>query len=275
MTLGDMAAAVLNEYKEPVAGSSAMSLDSVYDALNWTYLDVFNEPTDNTYLREADYTFPTVPDQQTNGAIVAGATSIVLENSDAFPNATRNILLDEKDWATYGVNTVATETLSTVTGVSVDHASGTWVQLGYPLSSISDIDEHEIRSVTVDGIKYDKVTATQWLDVSQNRYRKYTIFKEYMYFPRNTAITEVTVLYNRKITTMTTPATDKPTLIPGKFRPSVLVYGAILKMGIRDDMRTGWEWYEKQHELGKRKFFARGNNEVKSEGPITRPSIYD
>lgn len=274
MTFTQICSAVLTEYKEPVAGSNAVPLDVVEDAVNSVYMDIFNEPEDDTYLREANYEFPTIADGTLDGALAVGATTIVLESSDNFPNATRKILINSREFAQYTGNTVATETLTGVTGIETTHDDGETVQVGYPLSSITDIDEQEINAVYVDGIKHEFKEPSVWLNVAGYQYGYYTIFDGYFFFPQTSSAQDVQVIYNKKLTLMTATS-DKPTLIPGKFREALLVSGAISRIGVRDDMRTGWDVHQARYMRELKKFYAGLNNRIKSKGPLMRPSVYD
>lgn len=273
MTFTQICSAVLTEYKEPVAGSTPVPLDVVEDAVNSVYMDIFNEAEDDTYLREANYELTTVPDGTTDGATAVGAANIVLEDSSSFPNATRKVLIDSKDFATYTSNDLAT-TLGGVTGVQHSHADGVKVQLGYPLSSITDIDEQEINAVYVDELLYKFYQPAVWLNTADSQYRRYTIYDGYFFFPETSAAQKVTILYNKQLTLMTAAA-DKPTLIPGKFREALLVSGAVMRIGVRDDMRTGFDWHQQRYYRELKKFYASGNNRIKTKGPIMRPSVYD
>ena len=273
MTFTQICSAVLTEYKEPVAGSNAIPLDVVEDAVNSVYMDIFNEPEDDAYLREANFEFATVADATTNGALVVGDTTITLEDSSDFPNATRKILIDSKDWAQYTTNDLVTD-LTVVTGIQHAHADGVKVRLGYPLSSITDIDEQEINAVYIDGLLYKFKQPAVWLNVADSQYRNYTIFDGYFFFPETSAAQKVGIIYNKELTLMTATG-DKPSLIPGKFREALLVSGAIMRIGVRDDMRSGFEWHEKRYYRELKKFYSFANNRIKTKGPIMRPSIYD
>lgn len=264
--------AVLTEYKEPVAGSNAVPLDVVEDAVNSVYMDIFNEPEDDSYLREANYEFPTVPDGTLDGSLSVGAVTITLESAANFVNATRKILINSREFATYATSDLAT-TLSGVTGIQTTHDDGEKVQLGYPLSSITDIDEQEINSVKVDGIPYYFKDPSVWLTVG-NQYGFYTIFDGYFFFPQTSAAQDVQMIYNKKLTLMTT-TTTKPSLIPGKFREALLVSGAIMRIGVRDDMRSGWDWHQARYMRELKKFYAGMNNRVKTKGPLVRPTVWD
>lgn len=273
MNLGEITSAVLNEYKEPVTGSAAVPLDTVVDAVNSTYMDVFNESEDDAYLREANFEFPTVADGVLDGDLAIGAVSITLENSSGFPDATRKMLIGGTDFADYTGNDLAT-TLSGVTGVQLTHDSGQRVRLGYPLSNITDIDEQEINAVYVDGLKFSFKEPSTWLNVEDFQYRFFTIFDEYFFLPQTTQAQPVQIIYNKQLTLMDL-TTDKPTLIPGKFREALLVSGAVTRIGVRDDMRTGFEWHQERHRREVKKFYAFANNRVKTKGPNRRPSVYD
>lgn len=273
MTLANITSAVLNEYKEPVVGSAAVPLDTVVDAVNSVYMDVFNEAEDDAYLREANFEFPTVADGELDGAVAIGAVSIVLADSSGFPNATRKILINGADFAQYTTNNLTT-TLSVVTGVQLAHASGEKVRLGYPLSGITDIDEQEINAVYVNGIRYKFKEPSVWLSVSGAQYESYTIFDGYMFFPETTAAQSVQIVYNKELTLMVA-TTDKPTLIPGKFREALLVSGAVMRIGVRDDMRTGFDWHQARYMRELKKFYAFANNRIKTKGALQRPTVYD
>jgi len=274
MTFGDLCSLVLREYKEPVTGSTAVSLDLVEDMVNTTYYDIFNEPADASYLREANYEFATIPDAYVgSGGIAVGATSIVLQDSSNLPNAERKVLINGREFATYTSNDLAT-TLSGVTGVQTAHSEGESVQVGYPLSDITDIDEQEINSVRVDGVEYKFKDPSVWLNVSSYQYQHYTIFDGYMFFPRTSAAQYVQMIYDKKVTLMAN-TTDKPTLIPNKYRVPLLVSGAVAKIGVRDDMRTGWDYHKNEFNTTIKKFYATGNNRIKTKTPIRRGSVYD
>jgi hypothetical protein len=271
MTFTQICSAVLTEYKEPIAGSSAVPLDVVKDAVNSVYMDIFNEPEDDTYLRESNFEFAITPDSTLNGGLAVGATSIVLQSAVNFPNATRKILINSREFATYGVSDLTT-TLSSVTEVQTTHEDGEGVQLGYPLSSITDIDEQEINMVKVDGMHYEFKQPSVWLNRPQ--YGFYTIFDGYFFFPETAQAQNVQMIYNKKLTLMVTDG-SKPSLIPGKFREALLVSGAITRIGVRDDMRTGFEWHQARYYRELKKFYAFANNRIKTKGPLRRPSVYD
>jgi len=273
MTLTQICSAVLNEYKEPVTGSNAVPLDTVEDAVNSVYMDVFNEPEDDSYLRESNYEFPTVADGTLDGALAIGAITIVMEDASGFPNAARKVLINSREFAAYTASDLVT-TLSGVTGVQTTHEDGEKVQLGYPLASITDIDEEEINAVYVDGTKYDFKDPSVWLSVSGAQYGYYTIFDGYFFFPQTSQAQDVQIIYNKKLTLMT-DGTHKPSLIPGKFREALLVSGAIMRIGVRDDMRTGYQWHEGRYYRELKKFYAMANNRIKTKGPSRRPSVYD
>lgn len=273
MTLSQICSAILTEYKEPVAGSNAMPLDVVEDAVNATYMDIFNEPEDDSYLRESNFEFSTVADAKLNGSLAVGATSIVLEDSSAFPNAARKILINSREFATYTTNDLAT-TLSGVAGVQTTHEDGETVQLGYPLSSITDIDEQEINALTIDGLPCGFKDPSVWLNVQDYKFTHYTIFDGYFFFPQTSQAQDVQIIYNKKLTLMT-ETTSKPTLIPGKFREALLVSGGIVRMGVRDDMRTGIEFHKVRYDRELKKFYAMANNRIKTKGALVRPSVYD
>ena len=273
MTFTQICSAVLTEYKEPITGSNAVPLDVVEDAVNSVYMDVFNEAEDDSYLREANYEFATVADGALDGALAVGDTSIVLEDSSDFPSATRKILINGREFAQYTTNDLST-TLSGVTGIGTTHADAEKVQLGYPLSSITDIDEQEINAVFVDGTKYDFKEPSVWLNVPGYQYGYYTIFDGYFFFPETSSAQDVQMIYNKKLTLMTA-TTDKPSLIPGKFREALLVSGAIMRIGVRDDMRTGYSWHEGRYYRELKKFYAFANNRIKTKGPLRRPCVYD
>ncbi len=274
MTFTQLCSAVLTEYKEPVAGSNAIPLDVVEDAINSVYMDIFNEPEDDAYLREANFEFPTVADGTLDGDLAVGAVTIVLENSDDFPNATRKILINNREFAQYTTNTVGTETLSVVTGVETTHDDGEKVRLGYPLSSITDLDEQEINAVYVDGLLYKFKQPAVWLNVGGIQSMTYTIFDGYFFFPETSAAQDVQIIYNKELTLMTATG-DKPSLIPGKFREALLVSGAVTRIGVRDDMRTGFDWHQARYQRELKKFYAFANNRIKTKGAIMRPSVYD
>ena len=82
-----------------------------------------------------------------NGAILSGATSIILTSSGDF-DASGNIYIGAesisatKDSAAYTSNTLSTNTLGTVTGVSANHASGrdVWQNANFGLPTFYTID---------------------------------------------------------------------------------------------------------------------------------------
>ena len=264
---------VLNEYKEPVTGSSAVSLDTVKDAINSVYMDVFNEPEDDAYLREGNYEFPIFPDGVLATALSIGDTSIVLESAVNFANSARGLLIEDTDIAAYTGSDLTT-TLTGVTGVQAAHDAGVSVRQGYPLSVITDLDEQEINVVKVDGITYGFVQPSLWFNSYGSQYNTYTIYNGNLYFPKTTALQSGSMIYNKELTLMTN-TTDKPALIPGKFREALLVSGAVMRIGVRDDMRTGYEWHEGRYRRELKKFYAFANNRIKTKGPIIRPSVYD
>lgn len=74
---------------------------------------------------------------------------------------------------------------------------------------------------------------------------------------------------------MLSNTTDKPLFVPGNWRYDLLVSGAIERIGVRDDMRTGWDWHAENYEDKLKAFIAELNNPVKTDSPNRRPSVYD
>lgn len=275
MTLGEVASAVLQQYHEPVTGSSAMDIDLVYDTINSVYFELFNEPVDLSYYREKSFTFQSVADTTINqtGGVSPGDTSFVVADSTSFPNATRTILIGNTDFATYTGNTVLTNTLTGVSGIDVAQDEGVSVRLGYPISSISGIDEEQITAVWVNGLRFDYEPPESFLSVDKPHYLKFSILESNLYLPLGTATGIATLTYFQEVVVMDDVG-DKPSLIPGKFRYGLLVHGAVTRLGVRDDLRTGYDWHEAQYEKNKKRFFALGNNRVKTKGANMRPSVY-
>lgn len=276
MALSDIASAVLQEYHEPVTGSTEMPLDLVYDKINIIYLELFNSPIDLSYYRESRFTFITIQDQTLFADSVVGATSVQITDSTTWPNATRSILLSDREFDIYTANTVAAPgTLSGLTALAAPHTAGDPVRISYPLSNISDIDEQELNRLFVDGIPYDFEKPEIFFTVTQSHAFRFTVFQSNLWLPTSVGDSrDATLIYQKKVVPMTDVAA-KPTLIPPKWRPGLLVSGAISRLGVRDEMRTGWDWHQAKYQETTKMFYALGNNRIKSGAPILRPSMFD
>ena len=270
MTFTEICSAVLTEYKEPVAGSSAVPLDFVEDMVNTVYFDIFNKPELRSYRREDEHTFPTFENQLiADAGISIGDITVDLDDSSEWP-ATGTACINKSDFFAYTANDLATE-LSGVTGVQVDHDGGERVELGYDLPTT--IDEQLLKSVAVTGLLYNFIPPSQYFTVMGVYGRTYTILEKKFYSSISTAST-VNMIFEAKLTALSAVG-DKPAMLDGKWRPSLLVSGVIQRIGVRDDMRTGWDWHANNYETKLKQFIAEQNNPIRSEHPSRRPSIYD
>lgn len=270
MTLGDICNAVLTEYKEPITGSNAVPLDYVEDMVNTVYFDIFNRPELQSYKRETDYTFMSKAEQLVGaGGVLSGAVSLLLDDSSLWP-ATGTACINNRDFFAYTAN--AANTLTGVTGIQADHDEGDRVELSYALPT--DIDAQLLRNpLYVEGAEYTYLPPSQYFQADRHSLC-FTVFKGRLYVSA-TDIQTFTLFYEATLTAMSTPATDKPTMIEGKWRPGLLVSGVVQRIGVRDDMRTGWDWHAQKYENDLKMFIAHQNNPVRSEHPSRRPSVYD
>ena len=269
MTLGDLTNAVFTEYKTPVAGTSALSIDYVEDIINAVYFGVFNSPELRSYSKKAEKTFQTKANQKLGADLLASAVTVVLDDSSDWP-ATGTVCIDKKDFFAYTANDLVL-TLSGVTGVDVDHDEGDAVELSY--AAPSDIDEQQNIELHSGANVYTYTDPEKYFTPSSYDYRSFTIYKTRLYAP--IADSQIaTLFYNTKLTALATPATDKPTLIPGRHRYDLLVSGAVERIGVRDDMRTGWDWHAENFKKAKKLFIAEMNNPARSLNS-NRPSKYD
>jgi len=144
--------------------------------------------------KETGYTL--VTDTAINGAIAAGATSIVVDDSSGFGASGVAALWGSyrPDYAAFGANNLTT-TLSTVTGVNFAHADDETVSLLYALPS--DFDSFRSEEGFQDGVSVD---GREFFFTSGAPYgRKFTIYDngttKYLHFPRGLT-GKVFVLYN-------------------------------------------------------------------------------
>lgn len=266
-TFSDLYTAVLTELKEPSAGSNAIALATVKDKLNEAYYDVFNEPYDQAYVREKSYEFTTVADTTTTASVAVSAVSITATDSSDFGSSGK-FLLNGTDIVTFSANA---SNVFTVTGVSQAHDSGAVIQYLYSLPS--DIDEQEVMYLNVNGTPYTYVSYTDYFN-RRTQSNVFTIFDSKLYLPQGQAEQRAIMTYMQSLTLMSADA-DKPTLIPNKWRKPLLVYGAVAKLGARDDLRTGWDWYEQKYREAVIKFYAEANNRIRSKNRRNHGSVYD
>mgnify|MGYP001607605137 CR=1 FL=1 len=172
------------------------------------------------------------------------------------------------DIVTYTANAA---NVFTVTGVSQAHDSGVTIQYVYSLPS--DIDEQEITYLNVNGTQYTYVSYTDYLN-SRTQSNVFTIFDSRLFLPQGQAKQIAIMTYMQSITVLSGD-TDKPTLIPNKWRKPLLIYGAVAKLAARDDLRTGWDWYEQKYKEAVIKFYAEANNRVRSKNRKNQGSVYD
>lgn len=271
---------VLRELKEPEAvGSEAVPLDLVKDKINEVYFDIFNDQRMKQSARENNVSFNVAADTTLNGNVSVGATSIILTDSTSYLPAGKILLQNEI--VTYTGNNPVTNTLTGVTGVSVQHFSGEVVRQLYPLTTIAaDIEEESIQLVNINGIPQQFMGYENLISAISYYPNCYTVYKELLLFSRQSTATssgnpaQAFVVYTQKVTLLTND-TDKPFLIPNSFRVPLLVYGVCTKIAASDAFKQPWDWYKERSDESLSKYIAFKNNRVKDVQNKRRPTVYN
>lgn len=267
MTLGDLTNYILTEYKEPIAGSLEMSVDNVEDKINETYMDIFNSPELVSFDKRSTYSFSVVEDQLLDGDILAGAVTLNLVDASEWPN-TGYACIDGHDFFTYTGK--SSNQLTGVTGLKTNHLSNENVKLGYSVPA--DINYGGIENpILTSLVPYTYVEPGSFFNNTLSF--SYTIFKNKIFV--SSSDSRIFSFFYEVLLTALSTTSDKPSLIPGSFRPALLGSGAIAKLGVRDDMRSGWDYHFQRYQVELKKFIAKQNNPVKSRPGATRPTIYD
>jgi hypothetical protein len=267
MTLGDLTNYVLTEYKEPITGSLEMTVDNVEDKINEALMDIFNSPELVSFDKKSTHSFTAVADQTLDGDVVVGATTLDLADATDWPN-TGYGCIDGHDFFSYTGK--SSNQLTGVTGIKTEHLGGESLKLGYSLPA----------NINYGGVESPVLTSLvpfTYLEpgnfFGQVSSFSYTIHNQKM-FVSSTDDRIFSFFYEIILTALSTTS-DKPSLIPGSFRPALLGSGAIAKLGVRDDMRTGWDYHSQRYQTELKKFIAKQNNPVHSRPGSTRPTIYD
>lgn len=268
IAFSDLYGYVLTELKEPSTGSNAIPLATVKNKINETYYEVFNAPWNLAYYREKSYEFTTIVDTTTSASVVAGAVSLSATDSSLFGSSGK-LLIEGTDIVTFSANAA---NVFTVTGVSNAHDSGVTIQNLYALPT--DIDEQETHYLNINGFPYKYVSYTDYFSRLKFYSYIYTIFDSRLYLPMGQTALNGILTYSQALTLLSADS-DKPTFIPNKFRIPLLVYGTVAKLAARDDLRTGWDWYEQQYQKALGLFYAMGNNRIQSKKSGNRGSVYD
>jgi len=237
LTAAELEIKILRTLKEDTSGSEAFPSAMIYDVMNEIYEEVFNQPNKQGDVRTDTYAFETVEDDALNGAISAGDTSIVLDDSSEFPSSGR-ILLDN-ELIDYTANDGSTTLTCGASAISVDHADNKTVRCCYALPS--GIDQEKVQSLIINGLPYDIVDIEDMMNSNKSSYRNFAIFEDYIVLPLNADAQNAFFIYTPVLTRMTT-GTDKPTLIPNNFRVSLIVLGSVGKLMLLDGQR-GYEQY--------------------------------
>jgi hypothetical protein len=268
MTLGDLTSYVLSEYKEPIAGSLEMPVDMVEDKINEVYMDIFNSPELLSVSKKATHSFTAVEDQLLDGDVAIGSVTLDLVDATNFPVSGYGCI-DGHDFFTYSGK--SSNQLTGVTGIKTAHISGESVKLGYAMPTGMNFGGMD-NPILTSNVPFSFIDSNLFFNQISGIHF-YTFFNNYI-FVSSTDSRIFSFLYEVVLTLLST-TTDKPTLIPGSFRPGLLGSGAVAKLGVRDDMRTGWDYHATRYLTELKKFIAKQNNPVKSRSGSTRPTIYD
>ena len=275
LTFTELTSLTLQQLKESVAGSEAVSIDLVEDTINTVYFEVFTDPSMKQSAREADISFAVAPDTTLNGAVAVSATSVILTDATNFPSSGRAFLQD--DIISYTGK--SSNTLTGVTGVNVAHDSGENVRAMYLLTTLaSDIDVEQIQALYVNGITQTPIGYENLLSNLNYFPNSYAIYDGYLIFSRSSVSTggsssKALMTYTQVVTALSASG-DKPTLIPNSFRIPLLVYGSAMKLAAADAYRTSWDWWTKQYEAALKRYIFLRNNRVRDRNNKVRPSVY-
>lgn len=275
-TLANLQQIVLRELREPTTGSEAIPLDLVTDAINQIYTEAFNDQRIKKSARQNTVSFNTAVTDQLSGAVLAGATSITINDASTFRSKGQLLLLS--DIVSYTGK--AGNTFTGVTGVDVDQEDGNIVRQLYPLADIaSDIDEENVQYLDINGLPQQYMSYEN-LITSVNFYpNSYGVYKGNLVFSRQSSIGggavpgKALMIYTQKVVPMTS-GTDKPTLIPNSFRIPILAYGACYRLAAADSYRMSWDFWKGEYDKALSQYIAFKNNRVSDINNKRRPSIY-
>lgn len=269
MTLGDLTSYILNEFNEPVTGSLAMPIDYIEDVINTVYMDIFNSPELNDLDKKAYHSFVGVDDPVIEVDTLVGDLTITLEDSTDYPSTGTVNLRSLEFW---NFETNVANVLGSTEALVLAYTAGTTLKLGYDfptdaeMSLISTPIKTEMRE-----LYYSEPNV--FFSPSRPPYNNFTIYDGKLYSGISEA-TNYSFEYEQSLVLMI-DTTSKPTLIPSTFRASLLGSGAIARIGVRDDMRTGWDYHENRYNTVLKQFIARKNKVLRQTSGASRPSIYD
>ena len=269
MTFTDICSAILQEYKEPITGSNAVPLDYVEDMVNVVYFDVFNRPQLRAYNKEGDHPFAIKANQKLGEDVTVGEAAIDLDDSSLWP-ATGRFCVNNQDFIDFTANDLVLTLTCTTGTVKLTHSSGETCELAYSLPS--DIDNQKAIGLAVGGTPYSFKRPDLYFNDYEPTYNNFTILESYLYVSSGVAA-NCLMTYYKKITALSA-TTDKPAFILGNWRYDLLVSGTIERIGIRDDMRTGWDWHSANYKEKLKMFIAELNNPVRSN-TSRRPTVWD
>lgn len=243
LTFLELQTLVYRELKAPNT-SEAYPLEWIKELLNEGYVDVFNEPKKNLYLREASVEFPSAADTYATGAGAAiGDVTVNVVDTTNFPNSGK--FLAGQEWVSYTGKTATSFT--GCTGINTPITSDIPIRAAYLLTSLaSDIDEQQIRAVLIDGEPYDFHEDYRFFSNAERGELRWSLFDGRLILSLSSGVRKIYVQYFKKVTPMTLDA-ETPALLPNSFR-RMLVFYAVGRAMLADDKRTGWEQYYQYNE---------------------------
>lgn len=223
MTLQELETAVYVELKEGDRTSPPENypLSMITDFINEGYLDVFNQPNSQSYLREQIYTFQSAADTSLSAAASAGDTTLTVVGTTNFESSGK-VLLGNTDIVTYTGKTATA--LTGCTGVSVDHVNGAVVRHLHSLPS--GIDQQKITYLKGGNTtnEYFYVPYERFLSYNRTVYL-FSILEGRILFSEGLGSDAMLLGYLQDTTEMVN-TTDTPSLIPERFHKMLVFYAA-------------------------------------------------
>lgn len=210
---------ILDAAKAEAIGSTSSSVSALQETQMIERIEQLNaefvysahtkHPKGGWSWMQSVYNFNTKNNTSLNGAIAAGAATLVLTDASDFDSSGRIVIETSKnalDFIDYSSKATHTLTVSTTTGdqtVGLAHSDGAWVEKLYPLPS----NYGKTRELNVNSVLYfyEKLQGFP-------RIGYFSTFGNYFLMPKSIGEQDVTLFYEKKPSTITalTSSTDIP-----------------------------------------------------------------
>jgi len=290
LTAGDLETKILLKLYEPTTStpgtnrSEAFPTANIFNAMNETYEEVFNDGKKQKNLRRGELEFTTLPDGNVKTALALGDTSIVFDGTGTptilWP-ATGRILIDN-ELIDYTANDLVNTLTIGGSELKTPHIAGSLIRPLYALPSDIDNERHQLFNMR--GIPHDPVDFGEMLDSFKSNYREYSVYDGFIILQQNSSALGAMLIYTIK-TVRATVAADKFSLIPNNFRVPLIVNGSVGKLKLedgQDDYTTYYRPPQNKRDKGGglffhnlRKFYANYGRQGDQRNKKVSASIWD